>query len=728
MTFMIRSLLLTVFLALPLCADELLLVQPKSSELSLKKDFSTKKLRGYGPVSGKFWIDTTGGSLLQISCQDAEHARLLQAKYLSDLAELPPGTTPGQITANGVVISIATADGVGAVTALRNGTTVIIATAKSADDLSKLISANIASDRGAWTSQAEGTVPMYLNRFDKYGFRFYYAPGQLKPLPNGQPDLSYDPRADFDFAKANHGGLLLWTGAQEGETAVGLTRRPSWNWALESAKKDNLAFGLNTGIEGSANWYYNRHPESIMQFAPDFLGTYYGSMNFGIPPMISWTDPVGQDALLQQLQGTIEDLSTTDNITSWLEPHEELGGGIADIMVEYGPRADANFQKYLRDRYHTLAALSKRWTENPSGIAAWEQIKVPEPADFLGWGPDAIDLTGTWKVSFDAADNTGALDSNFDDSSWGVMTAPGDGLARVLPPKPALWRRHLQVDAGWLTKHPKVWAYIFDLNDNRGADTDHSKAVVVSFNGKTIPECTPYYNQDHWAALDVTANLHAGDNVIAVRLPRGCFNYRAYLSGEEPKSYPGLGAGMNAKWVDYMNWVSYLRKINVGRGMQMIRQADPNRGIMLMAPDSYEDEILENAITYGGDFHNTGYMGGWWSDRETAVMHGVGLPMSAEPGNGPGKGSDVLGEFGNWITLGVNGIDLFMNLGEVLWNPDVKKNVRGPRSDVHLGRPFSYPSRANCRDLFQPRQQPPRLSVGQSHCGHSESGILSRRR
>jgi hypothetical protein len=645
----------------------------KMRGLTQAKNFPTIKLRGYGTVKGTFWTDSDGDSLLQIECQDDEHARLVQAKYLSDLGELPPGTTTGQIDIGGTKVSIQTAENVGSVAALRQGTTVVIVSAKSTDALSRLIGDRVLKNHGAWTSQAEGKVPMYLDRFDKYGFRFYYAPGQLKPGQNGQEDPTYDPREDFDFAKATDGGILVWTGALWGETPAGMTRRPTWNWALEEARAKGLAFGINTGIEGNANWYYNRHPESMMQFAPDFLGTYYGSMNYGIPPMVSWTNAQGQDAMLQQLQPTIRDLDNTDNITSWLEPHEELGGGIADVLVEFGPDADANFQKYLRDKYKSLPAVSQRWYGNATNLTDWKNIKAPEPADFLGWGPDALDLTGTWRVSFDAADNPAALNADFDDSSWGQIVAPGHGLARTLPQKPALWRRHVQVDAAWLAKNPKVWLYVFDLNDTRGSETDASRAFALSLNGKPVPENPPFRNQDHWAALDVTGNLHAGDNVVVVRLPRGVFNYRVYMSGNEPKSYPALGEGKNAQWVDFTAWVSYLRKTNVRRGMQMIRQADPNRGIMLMAPDSYDDDIMENAIEYGGDFHNTGYLGGWWCDAEPALMRGAGLPYSAEPGGGPGKARDVLGEFGNWITAAVNGIDHFQNLGEVLWNPDVKK-------------------------------------------------------
>jgi hypothetical protein len=648
-------------------------VNSQMSGLAKGHDFPPVKLRGYGTLAAKEWTDISGGSLLQIDCQDAEHARLLQAKYLSDLAELPPGTQPAIIDVGGAKISIQNADNVGSVAALRNGTTVVIASAPTAEALNKLIAAGLSGSPAGWTSVAEGTVPMYLDRFDKYGFRFYYSPDELPNGANGQPDTSYDKRKDFDYMQANHAGLQVWQRAEPGETTQGLTEMPTWKWALDEAKQTGRPFGINLGIESSATWYYNRNPAAEQQFVPDFLGTYYGSMNFGIGPYVSWSSPLGQDIMMGCLQDTVRKLNNVDNITSWLEPHEELGGGAADLFVDYGPQADVNFRHYLRGLYHTIGAVSQRYDGNATTLTAWDQVHAPELADFLGWSADAVDLAGRWKVSFDDADNTAALAPGFDDSSWGEMNGPGDGLARMLQEKPALWRRHFTVDAGWLSKHPAVWLYVWDMNDNRGADTDPRRAVVVALNGLVQKEERPYYAQDHWTALDVTKVVQAGDNFLSVRLPSGLFNYRVYLSGGAPKSYPQLGEGKNAQWVDFSNWLSYTRKMGVQRGMQMIRQVDPNRGIMLMAPDTYQDDVLDEAIAYGGDFHNTGYMAGWWCDRQPALVRSVGLPFSTEPSQGPTVPMNLLGEFGNWITEGVNAVDQFQSLGEILYHPDLKK-------------------------------------------------------
>jgi hypothetical protein len=656
-----------------LSAGPALAVNGAAAGLKAMHELPAVKLRGYGLVSGQAWSDGAGGSLVEIDCADAEHARLLQAKYLSDLGELPPATTPGVVEVNGARITIQTADNVGAVAAMRAGTTVVLAAAPSGDALGKMITADVKGTAAQWTSVAEGKVPMFLDRFDKYGFRFYYAPGNVPQKPGGGDDDTYDVRKDFEWMQSVHSGLTVWTNGAEGVTPEWLTADTRWQWALGEAQQKGLPFGVNLGIDGAAYWFFNRNPEVMMPNVPDFLGTYYGSMNFGIPPYVSWCSQLGQDTMLAQLQQTVRKNAPVENITSWLEPHEELGGGIADMLDEYGPTADASFRDYLQGHYKTLGAVSQRYDADPAALKSWNDIHAPEPATFLGWSSDALDLSGTWKISYDAADNADALGVNFDDSSWGEMEGPGNGLARMLPQKPAIWRRHFNLDSEWQTSHQAIWLYVFDLNDTRGSDLDASKRVIVSVNGKAQAENQPYFGPDHWAAYNVTQAIQAGDNVLAVRLPRGLFNYRVYLSGDEPKAYPQMAPGKNALWTDFVNWLSWSRGKYVGRGMQMIRQADPNRGIVLMAPDSYEDDILEDAIAYGGDFHNTGYMGGWWCDKEPALMRGAGLPFSTEPSQGPTLPNHILGEMGNWITQGVNAIDHFQTIGEVLYHPDLKK-------------------------------------------------------
>ena len=114
--------------------------------------------------------------------------------------------------------------------------------------------------------------------------------------------------------------------------------------------------------------------------------------------------------------------------------------------------------------------------------------------------------------------------------------------------------------------------------------------------------------------MEVTGALREGKNTLAIRVPQGYIAYRTYLSPVEPRQYPGLGEALNAQWVDFIDFTQWSRVESVRRGMEMIRQAAPNQGITLMSPDAYADGVKSLAETYGGEFHNTGYMAGFYAD------------------------------------------------------------------------------------------------------------------
>jgi hypothetical protein len=645
-----------------------------TAALTVTGTFAAKKLRAYGTVSGTSWRGADGGTLLTINCESEAKAQLTQAKYLSDLVTLPPGTKPGTLTVSGHNIGIRDAGAQGVLAALRRGDTLIVAAAPSAAALGDLLGKTLTV--GDWSAAAAVKVPMWLDRFDKHSFNFYYQPGLLRWDENQQTIVSYDPAEDFAFAAAsNRAGLTIWTGAQYGHSAEWLTNDVRWEWAVRSAVQNGLPVGMNVDLTSNMHfWVYNRWPESLMQFAPDFQGTYYGSMNFGLGALVSWCADDAQDLLFAQLQQIVRKFKDTEHVSAWLEPHGEMGHEAADYLVEHGPVADASYRRYLREKYRTVAALSARWEKT---LRAWDDVRAPEIAEFFGWGPDARDLKGEWRVSYAAADDDAALTVSFDDSAWPTIVAPGHGLGRLagtIAPKPVLWRRHFDADGIWLSARKKVWLYVWDLNDNRRQPDDASQRVTVALNGQVLEEKIPLFDESHRAAFDVTGLVQDRDNVLALRLPRGMVNYRIYLSGEAPQSYPMLGAAKNAQWVDFYDWMFHIRGQVLRRGMQMIRQADPDRGIVLMAPDSYVDVIQQAAIEYGGDFHNTGYMGGWWCDRMAAYMRAAGLPTSVEPSQGPTEPWHLSGSFGYWITEGVDAVDFFQYMGEVYWHPAIKKN------------------------------------------------------
>jgi hypothetical protein len=642
-----------------------------TADVTEPKDSPAIKLRGYGSLAGTYTpsvIDGKPVSILKITCEDDAKAKLVQSKYISDL-QILPAVNEVNVVAKSATLPGYQSDGGNVFLAGRKGNEVHIFSGPTSEIVGKLVESDAAVDANPDAFKSDAAVPMYLDRFDKFGFRYYYGPFVV---PEGTKNVAdYDPTQDFEFAQKTKAGIQVWHTPLAVDNAEDITNLPWIEWAVRAAQKRNLPIGINDGLE-HPTWAYNRYPEQMIQYQPGFLGGWYGSMNFG-EEITSWNGLEAKEQEYGQVQKSLRHLHENyPAITSWLEPHEEMSHGAADLLLEYGPVADAGYRTYLQQKYKDVSVVSQRWYGNDS-LKSWDDVHSPELASFLGWGPDAIDLAGTWKINYDAPFTEASAAPSLDDSSWSDITAPGHAIARFLQRKPAVYRRHITIDPAWRTAHPKVWFYCWDMNSNWDAHGDPNKSIRAFVNGTLVPETPVKVANEHWMALDVSQQLVAGDNVITVTLPQGMFNYRAYLSPHEPVSYPNLGLHENARWVDFYDWNVWFRGNAVRRGSQMIRQVDPNAGIMLMAPHSYVESISDVAKAYGGDFHDTGAMAGFWTDDPPALAQGMGLPVTAEPG-GPAKSVPEFKQFfGRWLTEGANAIDYFQHEGDILWNPDIKK-------------------------------------------------------
>ena len=85
---------------------------------------------------------------------------------------------------------------------------------------------------------------MYLDRWDKYGFRFYYGPF-VKPQDADHREVAiYDPRQDFAFAKqSGDAGLVVWNSPFGGPTADGILDFNSREWVFKAARQLQIADG-----------------------------------------------------------------------------------------------------------------------------------------------------------------------------------------------------------------------------------------------------------------------------------------------------------------------------------------------------------------------------------------------------------------------------------------------------------------------------------------------------
>jgi hypothetical protein len=682
-----KKIIRVVGLSLLLASSSYLTGQSTTPEqIAGLRTFAPVTLRGFGTVSGSF-SEEAGGSVLTISCEDDSKAKLLQAKYLSDLVDLPgvarrPGTP-----------SIYDVADQGFVVAYASGSQVMIITGTSDQALRALIQK--VNPTGVTNPQVQ--VPMYLDRWDKFSFRHYY---RIWTRPQGMTDANYNFTYEFDWANSeDRSGFLMADAPLQLDSAEGIMNYGYWDWMEYEAEKRKLPVDLHMsgGAGGDPNWLLNAYRDQVQQKMPGFTGNFHEMISpyLGGQGVLSWSATTGEDAKLGQLQDSVRRFGNLPNVVSFLEPHAELHHGVQDIFLEYGPVADAGYRQYLQGKYGTVAVLAKRWGVS---LGSWDDVHLQELASFAGWGPGAVDVGGVWKVGYEKLKETEPngygynarkalasepapddwFNADFNDSSWPDVSGGGNDQELFLKKRPAVFRRTFDLPAGWAAKNPRVWIYVWDLNQANRAD------IRVAINGKTVGNSEVPAGGTHWCAMEVTGIVKDGPNSLAIRVPQGYLGYKIYLSPVEPKQYPNLGETLNAQWVDFSDFTQWSRIEDVRRGMEMIRQVSPNQGITLMHPDEYSDGVKSLAEAYGGEFHNTGYMGVFYADYNSSLMRGANLPYSLENAAPAADLKEFKKMFGLYQTEGVQAVDYFIHIGDILWHPDIKADYEAHRKQIEL--------------------------------------------
>ena len=332
----------TLFLRLAILAT-LLLIGPVHADSTV--DFPKAALRGYGAVSGTFTVTDAkdqSGSVLAIDCENEEKAELLQAKFISD-EQVLPGVNKisidakqwglGSLRFGGVPVTACEVKDQGFLAAIRLGAKVFLVAAPTRDGLVALIDKSVAGSSGAIVSESTTVVPMWLDRFDQHGFRFYYSTGMI---PEKATAETYHFRGDFTFAR-NHGvGMVFWDNLSDILGADGQTDDAHWDWAEGLARLNDLPTAINLSASnfGIPTWVANRFREDGLMLAmPGYLGDSMSVANWrGTEPKcgeLAWGVTPARDAMLRALQESVRHFDSHSNVVSWMEPLNELsqGGG-----------------------------------------------------------------------------------------------------------------------------------------------------------------------------------------------------------------------------------------------------------------------------------------------------------------------------------------------------------------------------------------------------------------
>ncbi len=109
-----------------------------------------------------------------------ESAQLVQAKYLSDLKALPD--VRSTIIATSLrKLAVYQIENQGIIGALRDKNLVWIAAARTQQNWKALLDSALNGHQSTLKANAEVAIPMWLDRWDKWGFRFYYREWEAPP-------------------------------------------------------------------------------------------------------------------------------------------------------------------------------------------------------------------------------------------------------------------------------------------------------------------------------------------------------------------------------------------------------------------------------------------------------------------------------------------------------------------------------------------------------------------
>jgi hypothetical protein len=655
-------------------------------------------LRGYGSLAGQYIDyrlpkDLGTGSILLIDCADDAKAALTLGKYRSDLRSLG-GVTESTLALQGKTVPLALVDNLGAVLALREKKTVLVASAANADAIASLLHAleiKLPHD----LDSAGAPVPDFLNKYDKWGFCFWCHPPVS--TPRGQQQ-TYDLRRKFEWARKMGVGLQINMSLNATGGAGGILEDKSRLWALDLAREMGIPVTIQTQGALTPRAYANRFADEMLLKVPQLIGNYYrigGYNQVGASQhdILGWVSTAGKDQLFADLYQCVERYGQYPNVLGYVDWHGEVERSAYAKFHDYGPVADARYRDYLEEQYKTPQALDQRWFGGKGVIRKWEEIRLPEPAEFLGWNEQAIDLKGPWRRSI-LENVPGAWQAKWDaqdldDSAWATIVAPGDDrqVFREKRNAPTIFRRSLQLSDEQLAQlkpQGKTWLYVWP------AERGYRHALEVGVNGTRLP-AAPYKSPFPWGAFEIGKLLVPGSNLIALNIPKGSLNYRAYLSSSEPRCYPDLGPERNAQWVDYCDFIEWLRADGLRRSTQAIRRRDPDKPIKFMTAHDHTDVVKAISEDYGCYWHDTGGMSGWWNDRLPALARSSGLPVSLEPGNPAYDLPTLKRDFGYWLTEGLNAVDYFMDIGDVMWRPDQKAWFEAHLPLVHLIGKFHAP-------------------------------------
>jgi hypothetical protein len=613
---------------------------------------ASQDLRGFGKVATDFAGYRNGAqsaSVQTFRCENAQKASVVIGKLLADIT-LSPKITSSTVSVGSKSIPTLTASGGAVFVGCVDGAIGRIVSAPSRTELAALLASRPALAQGA---VAKAAYPMYLDRFDRYGWGMYGLDGYrnthdwmgVASKLDGKKELK-DPYEDFQWLLKNQTRFEPHLDpAMDLGNADGIIGNADDDWSMKLAVDNNLpvSFRLYGSVNSSYDGWLLRRFGEYQNRPADFITPHLGS--YSVFGMQSWYAPDAHKYQALKAKEMVEKYNNQPNVMGWMHPYGEIQVGRWEYdHGDYSKYAQSSWRKYLQAKGCTLADVSRMYNRTPA-FGDWEQVPVPEFATFAGLDGRVQSLDGQWwsrpEVTLDQkiddawwvkseTDRYEGLRDKWwagpvDGTKWKLVKEPGGGgLPNKTTYTATTWfRRSFTLTQPQLAKSP-VYLYWFPMSRSAIHSGARKRYHGVFINGENAGEI------GEWGAIDATKYLKAGDNDIALQLTGDLWQGRIFLSTEEPKVFPALGDDKNKLWIHWRKWLLDIPTQDMATVLDGMRQADPNRPIKIMAPIHLgPTNYLSLSAKYGAFPHFTGE-GMWYFPWYKRYSYLYDVPGSSE--------------------------------------------------------------------------------------------------
>jgi len=609
-------------------------------------------MRGFGTVQES---KLPSGAGFKFDCDSTAHATLLIHKLARDMAlsaTVPSHWTTVQIA--GQAVPVLVRPGLGAYLVLAQGRdaycfTAPLAAGQPDGDLASAFPSALPLLPGAQLYDVNYKYPAYLDKWTTKGIGTWYT--LYGPFGDDPPGLKDIVTPHFQYLKEN--GLSIHV------TDFGVSRRETQYFIDKYQEPYHFAHWLDWDAD-----IVRLNPYDLNQPGDIFTGysDYYTGISYAGSKLQQYRDWHHQSLMQQNVNDPM--------MVDWDEPHGEIGPMSYLLRNDYGPKNRAHYAVWLQKvKGYTLASLGQAWHHDPGYFHSWGQVPISYDYAMYGFDKNSLFADRTWRLhsaEVPPGIAAGYANPQFSDSHWTSFQMPGgDTGALTFQVHKRLWYRGtITVPAAYLAAHKgKLYLAVASLAAAGGPTSPD----LVWFNGNDLGGLSGSGGGDIAGSKEISGLVHAGVNHIAYcpvsqYIPGGFF-----LSTKPMEVYPYADSGLNARYVDWFNYISYCSYEEERHTIQMLRGTDPNRPIKVMAVQP-KDLFSPMMAEYGCFTHNTGDEAFFypWDKR---LAYPYGYRADAESSASMVDPYSWKRWFG-WFTFsGLNAFDNFIDVEAMMYTP-----------------------------------------------------------